>query len=141
MPSRFNGKIINNRILIDVIISKNTDVYQGEKFIALIDTGATRTIIKPSIATMLNVLYEGKLKIKTATAHINVGRLYETFLFIPVNENVNFNNKNASSQFTRYDLSTPAVLDEQHGFDVLIGMDIISQSLLIINGNQYTICT
>lgn len=151
MP-KFKGTIIKNRPFISVLIkslqtkndtlSNNQSNDDSQSFKALIDTGATTTSISSNLVQSLNLLPSGMVSMQSAT-HIVEANVYGIQLGIPITEVTRIDDKIIPTNHhvkTFQVQAIEAVNLQNQGIDVLLGMDIISHCLLIVEGNQFTFC-
>ena len=98
---------------------------------ALLDTGASVTVVDHTIAKRLNLLPRGTLRLSVANATTE----QPTFAFAFTIE--------ARTPFTLTALQAPSSDLAGLGVDLLIGRDILSQCLLIMNGpaGSFTLST
>lgn len=142
MP-RFRGQIHDNRILINVLVSAfkvSDEKPEYKPFVALVDTGATRTVISPAVAEKLNLIPTGFTRVNTASHPIDA-KTYNINLIIPITENgIGVDGKPVQSVHMRPFISTTVSEASNlsvQGIELLLGMDIIRQCLLIVDGDQF----
>lgn len=146
MP-KFKGVIINNRPIFSVQImpfsplNEKNNINTFHK--ALIDTGATMTTISTKVVSALNLIPSTKRPMQSAT-HIIEANVYAIQLDIPITEILDQQDGKQPviyehrKHFKIEAMEAPNLSNQ--GIDVLLGMDIISQCLFIVDGNQFTFC-
>lgn len=148
----FNQKIEGSQIIIDnvAILQPGDDIRKRIRsprhaYKALVDTGATNTCISPKVAENVGLLPQGKKPLTSATQQqVNVN-VYDVALHIviekivPVAPKGGMNKQRSqfsvlSSRLQVTEFAQPA------NFDVLLGMDVLSECVLFISGGQFTLC-
>lgn len=107
---------------------------------ALIDTGATSTVISQKIADLLKLEEIGKTNIMSASHDFVEVYMYDVAVGISVDEQIKMEEKNGtlfpitSASLVSVRLSAIASKSiEKQGIEMLIGMDLISQGHLTIS--------
>ena len=93
----------------------------GRTYKGLVDTGATRSAIKRTLAQSLNLTSVGSCVLETASHADEEASLYDLEMGLP----------QGRSFFVRV-----VEIAHRQGADVFIGMDIIIQSRLLIRGHR-----
>lgn len=144
------GRHDDKQVFLYVVILSEADavlVQQGERppnlqlFKALVDTGATGTCITPQTATKMGLAPIGKALVQGVSGakyHNNylfhIGFIVQTAPIAPATTR-----SPQQVQEELHALPTPIQGVEfdagVHGFDVLLGMDVITSGLLTVGGN------
>ena len=146
MPS-LRGELDGGRVILDVGVQPAQALVQGvaaqaqavvlniHPFRGLMDTGAQRTCITRSAALKLQLTPRGKLRIGNVSGVTNhmaysfsIGFWYE----IDGGETMN-----VAKNYFGFDPVMGADFKDNNDFDVLIGMDIISQGELVVRKRDY----
>ena len=157
----FSGEIVNNQIIISCLVAKAGKSQEGEKSTlqhchALIDTGATGSCISDRLASKMELVCERWDPVVGLHGNINT-RIYSVSLWFETK--VSFSGTTAikppgqagkdlpAQSIGRYmvggDLEVAELRwEEGDNYDLLIGMDIIREFMLMIhqNDNSFTIC-
>ncbi len=149
MP-KFRDKIKDNKLFAKVFITlpkvsiTNEMFLSGNySFVALIDTGASHSAITKKVVEKLGLLPYSKTTVNTATKTEEVNT-YQVSVFIPIEESQDILQGDSEIQIVRnvhiqhYPLKVSELRSSPHEFDVIIGMDIIKQGILIVNGDSFT---
>jgi gag-polyprotein putative aspartyl protease len=111
-------------------------------FIALVDTGAQKTMISSNVANRLNLQSQGKMAIRGVGPNITYhnGYLFNVAFTIPITPLPQPLVPGAQIQVAVFILPSPiygAELPSASGFDVLLGMDVLSGGSLKIEGSGH----
>ena len=114
-------------------------------FRALIDTGAQKTMISPTVVRRLNLTPRGKILVSGVgpTAHYHNGYFFHVAFIVPlVSPGAAIPSGGAVSVPAMVHINTQVVYGgEIHStggtFDVLLGMDILSTGLLTVQANHF----
>ncbi len=99
---------------------------------ALVDTGATTTYIVPSIAKRLELDPIGFTE--TATGAGVMSTPYYMFRIGFLNDA----NNTSEMLIPEKILEGPELAEENHNFDILLGMDVLSQGIFQMTGRKFT---
>lgn len=124
------GSLNQLQPLVDVSIG-NADEFNADRetYLALIDTGATRTCITERVIARFSLRPVTKLLVASATSPPERRRAYEFSLGLFCTSD-----SDHSGHQTLYILNRPfvaPVFTDNGNFDVLLGMDLLSQGRLI----------
>lgn len=120
-----NPDLLSNGATIEVSIASNlgTEKTHFTKLLALIDTGSSTTVISQNIIDKLGWEPIGKTKIHTpSSTNVNVF-VYEATIIFPNNAFIE-------------DITIIGAPLAEQDINVLIGRDILQNSILIYNGND-----
>lgn len=142
MP-KFVGKC-NDRgqLIADVIITQGElqkrHLSDAHSFRALIDTGATKSTISSEIVSSLKLIPCGKGRIKSATESRSLN-IYDVCISIPKAEIREIEKGRYQPElFTRtFSVQATELPKQDPDFDVLLGMDILGECLLVVEGSHY----
>jgi len=124
------GSLNQLQPLIDVSIGRVGDIhFDRETYLALIDTGATRTCITGNIIRRFDLQPVSKLLVASATSAPERRRAYEVSLGLFCSSDV-MHSETTSLYVLNQPFVAPIFIDNNN-FDVLIGMDLISQGRLV----------
>lgn len=123
------GPINNGQIEISVAIGKEVSS-NAEIFGAIVDTGSQNTCISERAAKQLGLIKITEVRVfgMHGSEH---RKTYSAYIRIPVsrgNRDFEFEKK-SFTEFTSYG-----------SFDVIIGMDIITQGSLNVSGDRFVLC-
>ena len=133
-----NNDIEDKHLIDNLLLQLNSYRYK-----ALIDTGAQSTCITKSMADSIGLISKGKSKMTSATEQTSSVNKYYIDLFIPLSirqptvksgqpgfiENINLKGYP--------NLPVQEITIKPLNFDVLLGMDILSQCTLILTHGEY----
>lgn len=124
------GSLNQLQPLVDVSIG-NADEFNADRetYLALIDTGATRTCITERVIARFSLRPVTKLLVASATSPPERRRAYEFSLgLFCTNETETIGNQ---SLYTLGRTFVAPVFKDNGNFDVLLGMDLLSQGRLV----------
>src|SRR5438874_1586134 len=107
-----------------------------QTFNALVDTGAQKTMISASVANTLGLLPQGQIPIQGVGPNVTYhnGYLFHVGFMIPLITPVAVRGQMQVGIFIQQDVIWGAELPAPVGFDVLLGMDVLSTGSLVIGG-------
>lgn len=113
-----------------------------QMFVALVDTGAQKTMISTNVANRLNLQPQGKIAIRGVGPNITYhnGYLFHVAFTIPISPLPQPLVPGAQIQLAVFVFPSPiygAELPNESGFDVLLGMDVLSGGSLKIEGSGH----
>ena len=138
MP-KFHTEIVNNQPIITVCVTdpqievKSLNELQRNSFPALIDIGASSSVISHNVVEKLNLKPCGQTS-AFSVSHEVVVNTYNASIGIPVSE-LDENNNPICHHVKHFNLLVSEMPVLHNRFDVLIGMDIIQSCILIIHNN------
>ena len=150
------GRHNNSDIFLDVgvidadsIDVNNPDAHFAQiphpsMFKALLDTGAQKTMISPNVVTSLNLTPRGKILVSGVgpTAHYHNGYLFHVAFVAPMLQPGQVLQAGAHIQALiniQKDVIFGAEIPSTGGlFDVLLGMDVLSTGLLVVQHGQFS---
>ena len=147
----FTGNVVNNQIIFVCHLTKSgsdqVDLDESTLFRALLDTGAQRTCITKNVVEKLGMEPVSWSKITGVGGEVDCPE-YMVDIVISVAESkiVQDNDGNNQSQVQSvfgkgFQNTSVAMLDGNHQFDVLLGMDLITQcNFSIHSGQLFTLC-
>lgn len=146
MPS-LRGKLDGGRIIVDVGVQPGLSVVPGvsaqasaivlniHPFRGLMDTGAQRTCITRSAAKSLALTPRGKLRIgNVSDINTHIAYSFAVGFWYEIDGGQTMN---VAKNYYGFDPIMGADFKDNSDFDVLIGMDIISQGTLSTGRGQY----
>ncbi|MGR3984659.1 MAG: retroviral-like aspartic protease family protein [Gammaproteobacteria bacterium] len=142
----FSGPVRGGKILIRVAVlrpdAQSKNVLPQHAYAALVDTGAMSSCISPKVVESLGLVSEGLRTVRTASGKIDV-RLYHVDLHILVGMLSGVEREGGGevrySVFSKTKLEVSEIAQPQ-SFDVLVGMDVLSECSLFVSGGQFTFC-
>ena len=147
MPS-LKGKVQNNQCIIQVLAHPPGDGKQPpvaqHSFQALIDTGAQSTCISTNVVNKLKLQPESKIMMQGATTTAPANR-YVVGLFIPIEKatpvSVKEGKVNYQTQLSLFGSSKTLVTEfnAPDNFDVIIGMDMLSECILFVGHSEFSL--
>ena len=133
--SEISWRYSNRRLLFEILISSlgpETD-FRPVKAIALIDTGATRSGVCPSLIEKLGLRWIGRVRLETATEERMVGTHYCSLAIAHPGDD------QSSQQPFFFGEFEVLRLKQSQTFEVIVGMDFLIQCDLIVERSG--ICT
>jgi len=126
--------VVNGLIIVPVIVL-HPETKEGNSYLGLLDTGATRSVITDTIVQALSLPFLGETSVTTASGE-TVSRFYKTEIRaqIPANEYGNYVSIGCDCTATIW---PGCVVQNDKQIDVLIGMDIIMKHRLVVEGNRF----
>lgn len=130
------GEVVNGQILLDVAVrlpTRSGDVEPpSHAYKGLLDTGATRTMVSPKVISDLNAPPCGVSSFVPATGRPKRAKVYLLDLAIPVVAGIAPTGDDTTVDVTVYvrglaNVPVQALPRAFPDFDVLLGMDLISQ--------------
>lgn len=130
-----HGSLEQLQALIDVSIARFDNAGDRQTYRALIDTGATRTCITPKIVRRFDLPPVMKLLVAGANSHPERRNAFEFSLGLhhAVADGGGFRQ---SLYVIDHPFVAPDFRDNEN-FDVLHGMDVLSQGRLVIDRNEF----
>ncbi|MGL4388792.1 MAG: aspartyl protease family protein [Brevinema sp.] len=116
---------------------QNTDPnsWSSNSFRALVDTGATHFVITSKIIDSLGLFPLGKTNIVSASQVVETNT-YQEIVGIPITEIVDPKKGMQKLHAKFFPLQVTEMPDLGQEFDILIGMDIIQNCLLVVHQNS-----
>ena len=113
---------------------------------ALIDTGATTTAISPTVVKNIAPTYLGEWDAWTASEHLKVDA-YEIFLSIPILQMKTVPAEDGEAESRHLDADMKAFRElavaecsgEGGDYDVLLGMDVLADCLLVLQFGEFVL--
>jgi hypothetical protein len=145
------GRHDNKQIFLDVVILGAADaalVHHGQspsrlqQFKALVDTGATGTCITPQTATKMGLAPIGKMAIQGVSALNTTTAICFILALWSRRRRSRWPMRAVRSNFSKNCICYPRPIQGAefdaggHGFDVLMGMDVITSGALTVGGNR-----
>ncbi len=152
MPS-FKSTIKDHQCIIDVIVQAPVDksssldfqTLQKNSFRALVDTGAQKTCISKKLASQLSLLSKGKTSMQSASNIVSVNNCHVD-LYIPIrkaipliNEDKIVEEQQELSLKRHHKLFVSEMPMTTDLFDLLLGMDVLTECTLIFTHGEYVI--
>lgn len=152
MPKFRGTKSDYNELLIDVLISSEPflpNTFGSNKnevltFKALIDTGASASVISSSVVEQLEIVPQGRQSIMSAS-EVFASNLYQVYIGIPITEpgvtrsEVGKLSPTINTHIKQFFLNVTEMPKLADQFDMLLGMDILESCLLIVDDDFFTL--
>ena len=132
MPS-FEQPVVDNQTIITVGVSKSGE--QRYTFKALVDTGAQTTTISPRAIEALGLVPTGLISLTVASGTSISTHKYRARVDIPIGYNA-FDVGGSRDFFYGDELTVCGLPRNPHGYDVLLGMDLIGIFHITIYRNR-----
>ena len=139
-----------NQSIIDVIISPTPieiilpEDMRKHVFKGLIDTGASNSTISEEVVRKLALSSSGKTPMISAS-HEVISNVYKIYLGIPkrdyapiIDENDNLVSVDINIQYAQF-ITFVCELPNKDNFDVLIGMNVLKNCVLVVTGNMFVL--
>ncbi|WP_419944492.1 aspartyl protease family protein [Candidatus Poriferisodalis sp.] len=138
MPS-FDGKVRSNRILLIVRVALPDSSDPIHACHALVDTGASSTVISPAVTTALNAVSIGVRTVGTASQPSVAADQYVLDIHIPVETSHSGpDGEPVKGSYVHKQRVTAVQLPIGDGtYDVLLGMDVFSQHHISMHSGQF----